>query len=99
MTLFYCPKCNKEQLLSNNPYKTEQTIINMRDGYGRAIYQKRGSCCVRNKIIISTDGVKETMQLRDTSKSENEWIVDTEIPVFKNEGRKYIDRLVHVGEE
>ena len=39
------------------------------------------------------------MQLRDTSKSENEWIVDTEIPVFKNEGRKYIDRLVHVGAE
>ena len=29
------------------------------------IYQKRGSCCVRNKIIVSTDGVKETVQLRD----------------------------------
>lgn len=63
------------------------------------IYQKRGSCCVRNKIIISTDGVKETAQLRDTSKSENEWIIDTEIPIFKNEGREYIDRLVYIGEE
>lgn len=63
------------------------------------IYQKRGSCCVRNKIIISTDGVKETAQLRDTSKSENEWIIDTEIPIFKGEGREYIDRLVYIGED
>lgn len=63
------------------------------------IYQKRGSCCVRNKIIISTDGVKETVQLRDTSKSENEWIVDTKIPIFKGEGREYIDRLIYIGEE
>lgn len=63
------------------------------------IYQKRGSCCARNKIIISTDGVKVIAQLRDTSKTENEWIIDIEIPIFKNEGREYIDRLVYVGEE
>ena len=62
-------------------------------------YQKRGSCCVRNKIIIKSDDVMETAQLRDTSKSENEWIIDTEIPIFKGEGREYIDRLVFVGEE
>ena len=64
-----------------------------------SIYQKRGSCCVRNKIIIKSDDVMETAQLRDTSKSENEWIIDTEIPIFKGEGREYIDRLVFVGEE
>ena len=63
------------------------------------IYQKRGSCCVRNKIIIKSDDVMETAQLRDTSKSENEWIIDTEIPIFKGEGREYIDKLVFVGEE
>ena len=62
-------------------------------------YQKRGSGCVRNKIIIKSDDVMETAQLRDTSKSENEWIIDTEIPIFKGEGREYIDRLVFVGEE
>ncbi len=62
-------------------------------------YQKRGSCCVRNKIIIKPDDVMETAQLKDTSKSENEWIIDTEIPIFKGEGREYIDRLVFVGEE
>lgn len=62
-------------------------------------YQKRGSCCVRNKIIIESDGVMATVQLRDTSRSENEWVIDTEIPIFKGEGREYIDRLVFVGEE
>ena len=62
-------------------------------------YQKRGSCCVRNKIVIESDGVMVTAQLRDTSKSENEWIIDTDIPIFKGKGREYIDRLVFVGEE
>ena len=62
-------------------------------------YQKRGSCCVRNKIVIESDGVKATVQLRDASKSENEWIIDTDIPIFKGEGREYIDRLVFIGEE
>lgn len=62
-------------------------------------YQKRGSCCVKNKIVIESDGVMVTAQLRDTSKSENEWIIDTDIPIFKGEGREYIDKLVFVGEE
>lgn len=62
-------------------------------------YQKRGSCCVRNKIVIETDSVMVTAQLRDTSKSENEWIIDTDIPIFKGEGREYVDRLVFIGEE
>ena len=62
-------------------------------------YQKRGSCCVRNKIVIESDGVKATVQLRDAFKSENEWIIDTDIPIFKGEGREYIDKLVFVGEE
>lgn len=62
-------------------------------------YQKRGSCCVRNKIVIETDSVMATAQLRDSSKSENEWIIDTDIPIFKGEGREYIDRLVFVGED
>lgn len=62
-------------------------------------YQKRGTCCVRNKIVIETDSVMTTAQLRDASKSENEWIIDTDIPIFRNDGREYIDRLVFVGEE
>lgn len=56
--------------------------------------QKRGSCCVRNKIIVESDGVMVTAQLRDASKSENEWIIDKDIPIFKGEDREYIDRLI-----
>lgn len=58
-------------------------------------HQKRGSCCVKNRRIvsISTDRT-ETCELRDSSESENAWIIDKEIPIFKGEGRLYIDELI-----
>lgn len=62
------------------------------------IYQKRGSCCIRNKIAIESNGVTADVYLRDTSKSANKWIIDTNIPIFKGEGREYIDKLVYVGD-
>lgn len=62
-------------------------------------YQKRGSCVVRNKIIVESDGVTEICELRDFSRPENEWIIDTNIPIFKGEGREYIDKLIYVGEK
>lgn len=61
-------------------------------------YQKRGSCVVRNKIVVESNDVTESIKLRDPSKSENEWIIDKEIPIFKGDGRRYIDDLVFVGE-
>ena len=61
-------------------------------------YQKRGSCCVKNKIFIESNGVTADVYLRDISKSENKWIIDTNIPIFKGEGREYIDKLVYVGD-
>lgn len=61
-------------------------------------YLKRGSCVVRNKIVVKSNGSTELCQLRDSLKSENEWIIDMNIPIFKGEGREYIDRLVYVGE-
>lgn len=60
--------------------------------------QKRGSCAVRNKVILESDGVTETATLRDTTKSENEWIIDKEIPVFRDKGRTYIDKLIFLSE-
>lgn len=44
---------------------------------------KRGSCCIR---VI------------DEQTNRSNWIIDTEIPIFKGDGRKYIDSLVFVGE-
>ena len=63
------------------------------------IYQKRGSCCAKNKVVVESDGVMAIAQLRDASKLENEWIIDADIPIFKGKGREYIDRLVFAGEE
>lgn len=47
-------------------------------------HYKRGSCCVRMPVANST---------------RNKWTIDKEIPVFKGDGRKYIDDLIYVGEE
>lgn len=50
MRLYYCPECGSEQLLSKeqlakeNPYKLKETIINMRDGYGRPITHYQCNC-------------------------------------------------------
>ena len=62
-------------------------------------YQKRGSCVVRNKFVLESDGVKEKCMLRDPKQGENNWIIDCDIPVFKGDGREYIEQLVNVGEE
>lgn len=44
MRLFYCPKCKKEEIREDNPYKYEETIINMRDGWGRPIRHYKCEC-------------------------------------------------------
>lgn len=61
-------------------------------------YQKRGSCVVRNRIVLESDGKKEKCMLRDPKQGENNWIIDYDIPIFKCEGREYIEQLVNVGE-
>lgn len=55
------------------------------------IYQKRGSCCVKKEI-------ENNSKVRATE-YRTEWVIDTEIPVFKGDGREYIDRLIFIGEE
>ena len=44
LRLFYCPKCKKEEIRSDNPYRYEETIVNMRDGYGRPIRHYKCEC-------------------------------------------------------
>ena len=72
-------------------------------------YQKRGSCCVKREFWIDkNDGEefsKEYSEALDrTAIDENaikktEWIIDTEIPIFKSEGREYINDLILYNEE
>ena len=61
-------------------------------------YQKRGSCVVRNKVVLESDDVTEKCMLRDSKQGENNWIIDKNIPVFKGNGREYIEQFVNVGE-
>ena len=68
-------------------------------------YQKRGSCCIKIEENITENNSVEKMEFGEDRKKtvvnieHSHWIIDTEIPIFKGEGREYIDRLVFVGEE
>ena len=73
-------------------------------------YQKRGSCCVKENHFIEnekgtqicfSEGCSDPFEDEETLTGvyRSNWIIDTDIPIFKGEGRKYIDRLVFVGEE
>ena len=66
-------------------------------------YQKRGSCVVRNKYVTrhyysTVIGENKKFGLHDPNQSENAWIVDNNVPIFKGEGRQYIEQFVNVGE-
>ena len=60
---------------------------------------KRGTACIKNrKIIEYLDEFKVTAKLMDSTKTENSWIIDTEMPILKDEDRAYVDDLVYIGE-
>ena len=60
---------------------------------------KRGAACIKNrKIIEYLDEFKVTAKLIDSTKTENSWIIDTEMPILKGEDRTYIDDLIYIGE-
>lgn len=50
------------------------------------IWQQRGSACIKHKVCVDyPDG---TYVLR------NKWKIDNEIPIFKDNGREYIEELI-----
>ena len=73
----------------------EQKGINWND---LPIYQKRGSCCIKDKnykpVVCGDDEIHELI----SKTLRPYWTIDKEIPIFKGEGREYIDRLINVGE-
>ena len=68
----------------------EQKGINWND---YPTHKKRGSCCIRN--YMKSDPWGNSMACPDVP--EGRWFIDTEIPIFKGEGREYIDELIRVG--
>ncbi len=57
----------------------EQKGINWNDF---PTHLKRGSCCIRQMYFHNTDSIRA------------QWIIDTEIPIFKGPGRDYIEKLI-----
>ena len=66
--------------------------------------QKRGSCCIKTEQSVTEEAtVTESQFGEDEEKhiinvERPHWIIDKEIPMFKGEGRDYIDKLIYVGE-
>ncbi len=49
---------------------------------------KRGSCCIKKEIQ------DERFDIKDGAYPRSIWVIDTEIPIFKDEDRNYIEKLI-----
>lgn len=71
-------------------------------------YQKRGSCVIKEDYWIDgNDGCEYSEEYSEvlnrtggckTDIMRSRWIIDKDIPIFKGDGRQYIERFVNVGE-
>lgn len=64
-------------------------------------HQKRGTCVIKSDETetITEDNIGTDGSVIGTTKTiRSKWIIDKEIPIFKGEGREYIEKLVMVGE-
>ena len=55
-------------------------------------YLKRGSCCIKTTIQ------NPNVDIKDGVYPKSIWMIDLDIPIFKGDGRNYIDKLVFIGE-
>ena len=73
-------------------------------------YQKRGSCCIRENYFVESENGNNvkfpegcsdpfTDEEFETGSFRTHWVIDKNIPIFKGDGRDYIDRLIYVGED
>ena len=57
-------------------------------------YKKRGSCCVKSNTTCTFATENEDGTVTTGSSERPHWYIDLEIPIFKSEGREYIDKLI-----
>ena len=55
------------------------------------VYQQRGSCCIRNHMICEPYGNR----MLTNEAPDDHWFIDKEIPIFKDEGREYVEKLIN----
>lgn len=59
-------------------------------------HQKRGSCCIKSNTTVVGATVFDNGEVETTSIERPHWYIDNEIPIFKGEGRQYIDKLIFI---
>lgn len=57
-------------------------------------YKKRGSCCIK-KSIKYVDNYLQQIDDELGVTYRNVWVIDNDIPIFKGEGREYIEKLIN----
>lgn len=56
-------------------------------------HRKRGSCCIKEEYQDSD------VDIKDGYSPKSHWIIDKEIPIFKGDGRNYIEKLIYFDDE
>lgn len=59
-------------------------------------YQKRGSCCVKSTTTVTYATQDEDGNVVTGAAERPRWYIDKNIPIFKTDGREYIDKLVQL---
>ena len=55
-------------------------------------HKKFGSCCIKKQVQ------DERFDIKDGAYPVLKWVIDEDISIFKDEGRKYIEDLIYIGE-
>lgn len=88
--------------LQNKSVSDVQDMLMLKKGINWNDYsvpEKRGSCCIKVKGTqnVSIDDISKLNN--SINKERSVWIIDKNIPIFVNEGRKYIEDIINCEEE
>lgn len=61
-------------------------------------HKKRGSCCVKSTTTCTYISMDENGNEITGASERPHWKIDKEIPIFKGEGREYIEKLIRTGD-
>ena len=81
---------SEKELHKKNRNQIKEMLITQKgiDWDDLPAYQEYGSCCVKEKYQCENVDVKDGAVIR------TRWVIDKNIPVFRNDGRQYIERLI-----
>lgn len=70
-----------------------------------SVCEKRGTCVIKERYYVDCNGnevendfVTDINEPVEDLSIRNRWIIDEAIPIFKGEGRDYIEKLIMVGD-